>query len=152
MRGCDIFIHSLAQRSSGVIINMSTYLLKLDMERRMEVMLFSFLSFLPMVMLADNPFAAMITPIVQLLNQVLTPAILLVAALGSIYCVLLGVKLAKAEEPQEHQKAKMALKNAIIGFVLIFVLVVALKVGIGPLSDWMNSQTWSLEDMNQSGN
>lgn len=102
--------------------------------------MFKFLSMLPFMMLdGDNPFTAMVKPIVDLLNMVLTPAITLVGAIGTIYCVLLGVKLAKAEEPQEHQKAKMALKNAIIGFVLIFVLIVVLKVGIGPLTTWMES-------------
>ena len=68
------------------------------------------------------------------------PLLLVVGALGSLYCVILGVKYAKAEEPQEHEKAKTHLKNAIIGFVLIFVLVVALRLSVGPLTTWMNNQ------------
>lgn len=86
-----------------------------------------------------NPFETMTSPIVALLDQVLGPAIALVGALGTVYCVLLGVKLAKAEEQQDREKAKASLKNAIIGFLLIFVLVVALKVGLEPLASWMNS-------------
>ena len=89
----------------------------------------------------DDVFQKMATPIIALINSALTPAILLVAALGTIYSVMLGVKLAKAEEQQDREKAKASLKNAIIGFLLIFVLVVALKVGIGPLQAWMASNS-----------
>lgn len=95
----------------------------------------------PWYLLADNPFASMTEPIITLINSALTPLIALVGALGAIYCVFLGVKLAKAEEPQDREKAKQALKNAIIGFLLIFILVVALKLGIGPLSEWISDAT-----------
>ena len=49
----------------------------------------------------------------------------------------MGVKYATAEEPQEREKRKQALKTAIIGYILIFVLVVILKLSIGPLTNWM---------------
>ena len=76
-------------------------------------------------------------PIIGFLNSILVPIISLVGAVGAIYCVLLGVKFAKAEEPQEREKAKAHLRNAIIGFVLIFVLVVALKQMLPLLEQWM---------------
>ncbi|MCL2096408.1 MAG: pilin [Oscillospiraceae bacterium] len=79
-------------------------------------------------------------PIIELLETIFTVAIPLVGAIGAIYCILLGVKLAKAEEQQERDKAKHALKNAIVGFVLIFVLVVALRIGLPILSGWASSQ------------
>ena len=81
------------------------------------------------------------TPIEGLLKSVLNVAIGLVAAVGAIYCVLLGVKLAKAEEPQEREKAKQHLKNAIIGFVLIFVLIMALRVGTPIMSKWLSQNS-----------
>lgn len=67
----------------------------------------------------------------------LNPALGIVTSLGSIYCILLGVKIAKAEEPDEIYKAKNSLKNAIIGFLLIFILLVALKVGMPAMTEWM---------------
>lgn len=88
----------------------------------------------------SNPFAAMLNPIVALLNQALVPVLGLVLALGTLYCVFLGVKLAKAEEPQEREKAKGAIKNAILGFLLIFVLILALKVGMGAMANWINAE------------
>lgn len=86
-----------------------------------------------------NPFEEVSTPVISLLDMALTPALGIVGALGAIYCILLGAKLAKAEEPQDREKAKQSLKNAIIGFVLIFVLIVVLKVGMGAMTTWMES-------------
>ncbi len=83
------------------------------------------------------------SPIVDLLSQVFNVLMLLVGAVGAIYCISLGVKFARAEEPQEREKAKSHLKNAIIGFVLIFVLVVALRIAIPNLSAWMNAASSS---------
>lgn len=88
-------------------------------------------------MLTANPFEAVSNPIIDLINMALTPALGIVGALGAIYCVLLGAKLAKAEEPQDREKAKNALKNAIIGFLLIFVLLVVLNIGMDAMAEWM---------------
>ena len=82
-----------------------------------------------------------VKPIVALINSMMGPALALVGAIGSLYCVLLGVKFAKAEEPQEREKAKSHLKNAIIGFVLIFVLILALNLSRNPLIAWVESNT-----------
>lgn len=88
----------------------------------------------------DNPFAEVAEPIVELIDWIFAPAMTIVVALGSLYCIILGVKFAKAEEPQEHEKAKNHLKNAIIGFVLIFILVAVMKLSVDPLTKWMYDQ------------
>lgn len=84
-------------------------------------------------------------PIISLINTILTAAIPLVAAAGSLYCVLLGVKYARAEEPQDREKAKQHLKSAIIGFVLIFVLIVALRIATPILTEWMNANSKAIQ-------
>jgi hypothetical protein len=94
---------------------------------------------IPALLAADNPFTSVVTPVVSLLNMVITPALLLVGALGAIYCIILGVKLAKAEEQQDRDKAKNSLKNALIGFVSIFVLLVVLRLGLPAMSQWANT-------------
>lgn len=90
-----------------------------------------------------NPFETMTNPIIDLLDMVLGPALAIVGALGAIFCIILGVKFAKAEEPQDREKAKHSLKNAIIGFVLIFVLLVGLKIGLPAMQQWATSTTTS---------
>lgn len=59
-------------------------------------------------------FDSVVAPIVSLLNNILTPMLLIVGAAD-------------------------ALKNAIIGFVLIFVLILALKLLMPIMVNWVNS-------------
>lgn len=105
-------------------------------------------------LLAVTAFAAdydaVVNPIITLLNNLLGPLLGVVGAVGTLYCVLLGVKFAKAEEPQDREKAKTHLKNAIIGFVLIFVLIVMLKIGMGVMIDWVKDSTGT--NINTTGN
>lgn len=76
-------------------------------------------------------------PVESLVEQLYGPLITIVSSVAIIYCIFLGVKLAKAEEPQEREKAKSALKNAIIGYLLIFVLIMILKNVTPVLSAWV---------------
>lgn len=87
----------------------------------------------------DNVFTGATAPVVDLVNMAFNALIPIIVAVGAIYCIILGVKLAKAEEQQDREKAKTALKNAIIGFVLIFVLVVGLRLLTPSLEAWMNA-------------
>ena len=82
-------------------------------------------------------FDTVVGPIVDLIDSLLSPILAIVGAVGTLYCVVLGVKYAKAEEPQDREKAKGHLKSAIIGFVLIFVLMLALKLSMPILQDWV---------------
>ena len=104
------------------------------------VMLATVLMTCPALAANTSSYDAVVNPVISLLNSLLGPILGLVGAVGTLYCVLLGVKFAKAEEPQEREKAKAHLKNAIIGFVLIFVLIVALKLGMKAMTDWLATQ------------
>lgn len=88
-------------------------------------------------------FATVVKPIITLLNSLMGPLLGIVGALGALYCVVLGVKYAKAEEPQEREKAKGALKNAVVGFMLIFVLILVLNLLMPVMINWVNTQTGS---------
>ena len=81
-------------------------------------------------------FAPVIEPILEVLDAILWPAIAIVGAVGTIYCIILGIKLAKSDEQNSREKAKKDL----IGFVIIFVLIVALKIALPILQDWVQSQ------------
>ncbi len=90
-------------------------------------------------------FSNITAPVEQMIRKITAPLLGIVGALGSVFCIILGVKFAKAEEPQDREKAKTHLKNAIIGFVLIFVLLLVLNRAIGPLT------TWVTQNSNNSG-
>ena len=86
--------------------------------------------------ISEKDLNSVVKPLLEVLN-VLVPVLLsVVGAVGAIWVIFLGVKYAKAEEPQEHEKARNNLKNAIIGFVLIFVLLVALQLALGIFTNW----------------
>ena len=89
---------------------------------------------------ASIDFSPIIAPILEILNAILWPAIAVVVAVGSIYCIVLGVKIAKFDEQNSREKAKKDLIGAIIGFVIIFVLIVALKIAVPILEQWVKSQ------------
>ena len=111
------------------------------------VMLATVLMTCPALAANTSSYDAVVNPVISLLNSLLGPILGLVGAVGTLYCVLLGVKFAKAEEPQEREKAKAHLKNAIIGFVLIFVLIVALKLGMKAMTDWLATQRVNVTDV-----
>ena len=113
----------------------------------MMVMLATVLMTCPALAANTSSYDAVVNPVISLLNSLLGPILGLVGAVGTLYCVLLGVKFAKAEEPQEREKAKAHLKNAIIGFVLIFVLIVALKLGMKAMIDWLATQGVNVTDV-----
>ena len=91
-------------------------------------------------MLLSVDFSPVIAPILEILNAILWPAIALVGAIGTIYCIVLGVKLAKSDEQNSREKAKKDLVGAIVGFVAIFVLIVSLKIALPILQDRVQSQ------------
>lgn len=91
-------------------------------------------------MLLSVDFSPVIAPILEILNAILWPAIALVGAIGTIYCIVLGVKLAKSDEQNSREKAKKDLVGAIVGFVAIFVLIVSLKIALPILQNWVQSQ------------
>ena len=64
-----------------------------------------------------------VKPIVALINSLMGPALALVGALGSLYCVLLGVKGFTF-----HMFLAGALLNAIPGIVLQLILIPAIML------------------------
>jgi TRAP-type C4-dicarboxylate transport system permease large subunit len=81
-----------------------------------------------------------VQPILEVLDAILWPAIAIVVAVGTIYCIFLGVKIAKSDEQNSREKAKKDLIGAIIGFLLIFILIVGLKIAVPILEDWVKQQ------------
>jgi len=85
-------------------------------------------------------FSPVIKPVLDVLNAILWPAIAIVGSVGTIYCIFLGVKIAKSDEQNSREKAKKDLISAIIGFLIIFVLIVGLKLLMPIMQDWVRTQ------------
>ena len=89
--------------------------------------------------MSEKDLKQIVAPLLEVLG-VLVPVLLsVVGAVGAVWVIFLGVKFAKAEEPQDHEKAKNNLRNAIIGFVLIFILLVALQIALNIFTNWYQS-------------
>jgi hypothetical protein len=85
-------------------------------------------------------FNPIVKPVLDVINAVLWPAIAVVGSVGAIYCIFLGIKIAKSDEQNSREKAKKDLLGAIIGFGLIFILIVALKLAMPIMQDWVRTQ------------
>ena len=89
---------------------------------------------------AGVDFSPVIAPILEVINALLWPCIAIVGAVGTIYCIFLGLKIAKSDEQNSREKAKKDLIGAIIGFLIIFVPIVALKIAMPILQSWVQKQ------------
>ena len=83
-----------------------------------------------------NDLNSIVQPVLDICQTLVPVMLAVVGAVGALWCILLGVKYAKAEDPQEHEKAKKGLVNAIVVFVLIFILLIMLNIGTQVLTDW----------------
>ena len=81
-----------------------------------------------------------VSQVLEVINAILWPLIAIVGAIGPIYCIYLGVRLAKADEQNSREKAKKDLVGAIVGFLVIFILIVSLKIALPILQDWVSRQ------------
>ena len=76
-----------------------------------------------------------IQPILEVCKVVVPALLAVVGAVGAIYCILLGVKFARASEPQEHENAKKSLQHAIIGFII--------QIGVNIFTDWWQNYAYN---------
>ena len=89
--------------------------------------------------MSESELNQIVKPLLEVL-KVLVPVLLgVVGALGAVWVIFLGVKYAKAEEPQDHEKARNNLKHAIIGFAIIFILLIALQIATFVFTNWYNN-------------
>ncbi len=69
-------------------------------------------------------------PILEVLDNLLIPVIILLGVAGSVYAIVLGVQYAKAESADKRDEAKKRLINAVIGIVIMLVALIGMKLFI----------------------
>ena len=85
----------------------------------------------------DRVFA----PIIDILDAMLWPVLILVGTAGSIYAIVLGVNFSKAESADKREEAKKRMINAIIGLVVTIILLILLKLftaNAQTIAGWIN--------------
>ena len=75
-----------------------------------------------------NPSYKGILPILRLIDNAIIPVLIVLIAVGTIYSVVLGVNMARADSSEKREEAKKRLINFLIGIVIIIVLIAIMYV------------------------
>lgn len=91
---------------------------------------------------SDHGLSDLAKEIFKYAGYILIPVMIIVGVAGIFYSIYLGVQLAKADSADKRQEAKARMINAIIGFVVIFVLVLLMYLfcaNVEALFGWTKS-------------
>lgn len=91
---------------------------------------------------AQSFYKRVFEPVVEILDAMLVPILILVGTAGSIYAIVLGVNFSKAESADKREEAKKRMINAIIGLVVTILLLILLKLftaNAQAIANWINS-------------
>ena len=78
-----------------------------------------------------------VTNITDFLKTLLPYVLIVVATAGTIYAVVLGVKMAKAEDASAREEAKKRIINFIIALAITVVLILLLQLFANNIGTWL---------------
>ena len=78
-----------------------------------------------------------VTEITNFLKTLLPYLLIVVATAGTIYAVILGVKMARAEDASAREEAKKRIINFIIALAVTVLLIVLLQLFVTYLPTWL---------------
>lgn len=81
------------------------------------------------------------SPVYTFFSVVMPILLGVVFLIGTIKCISLGIAYSKSDENGTHEKAKKDLINAIVGFVIIFVLIGVMYLLKTPIIEWLEGIT-----------
>ena len=85
----------------------------------------------------DDQFKFMKT-ICDALNTLLWPILIIVASVGSIYSIFLGINMAKAEDTSKRDEARKRLINTIIAMAITIVIILFIQLIFVPnVPEWL---------------
>jgi len=73
----------------------------------------------------------------DVIDAILWPVIILVAAVGTIYAIVLGVNMARADSNDKREEAKKRVINVLIGMAIIVGLILLLNLFMSLLPKWI---------------
>ena len=73
--------------------------------------------------IADDSQFGWVNKITAAIRAVLWPLLIVVAAAGTIYAVVLGVNMARADSTEKREEAKKRVINVIVGLLIIIALL-----------------------------
>ncbi len=68
--------------------------------------------------------------IVNAVDTLLYPLLIIVGAFGMIYAVVIGVNMARADSTEKREEAKKKLINVVVGLAIIIALILFFKLFI----------------------
>lgn len=79
--------------------------------------------------------------IVDVINNVKWPLLILVAAAGTIYAIVLGVQMARADSTEKREEAKKRVINVLIGMAIAVGLILLISLFMSNLPNWIGGPT-----------
>ena len=73
---------------------------------------------------SNDTLSAIATQIGDIINNIVSPVLMVIGSAGVIYAIILGVNYIKAETPDKRKEAQSRLINAIIGVIIIIAGIV----------------------------
>ena len=71
-----------------------------------------------------------VADIVEAINTLLWPLLIVVGAAGMIYAVIIGVNMARADSAEKREESKKRLINVIVGLAIMIALILFFKLFI----------------------
>ena len=85
--------------------------------------------------------------ITKFIDSILWPILIVVAAAGTIYAVVLGVNMARADSTEKREEAKKRVINVLIGMAIIIVLILLMKLFTGPIMESFVNNDGTAKDL-----
>ena len=67
------------------------------------------------------------------INAISWPILIVVAAAGTIYAIVLGVNMARADSTEKREEAKKRVINVLVGMIIIVALILLLQLFVNTI-------------------
>ena len=88
--------------------------------------------------------ASILQTVYNIINAIVVPVLVIVATVGIIYSIVLGVNYARAETSDQKEEAKKRIINVVVGALLMIILMLLLWLFINKAPDifqWVEDTT-----------